>query len=45
MWSMTYNAERSWDRMLGLGVTTLAVITLFLFMIEHFSGSIPKEAK
>lgn len=45
MWSMTYNAERSWDRMLGLGVTTLAAITVFLLAIEHFSGSIPKQAK
>jgi hypothetical protein len=45
MWSMTYNAERSWDRMLGLGVTALAAITIFLYILERFSGNVPANAK
>jgi hypothetical protein len=44
MWSMTYNPERSWDRMLGLGVTALAAITLFLYIVERFSGDVPAKA-
>ena len=44
MWSSLYLFERSWDRILGIGLTLMIVITLTLVVAERLFGRIPKGA-
>jgi hypothetical protein len=43
-WSSLYLFERSWDRILGIGLTLMIVITLTLVLAERLFGRIPKGA-
>jgi len=42
-WSAIYLFERSWDRILGIGLTQMIVITLTLFLTERLFGRIPRK--
>ena len=43
-WSSLYLFERSWDRILGIGLTLMIVITLTLVVAERLFGRIPRGA-
>jgi hypothetical protein len=42
-WSAIYLFERSWDRILGIGLTHMFVITLTLFLAERLFGRLPRN--
>jgi len=43
-WAALYLFERSWDRIFGIGLTLMIVITLTLVITERLFGRIPKGA-